>query len=255
MKAIVVIVILLLVGIGGWYVFNTNSINKNITQTTEQRDLDQQKQTDASTKTLYTSNLYKFSLNHPTGGFVLEKSFDAQCTVLGADNVGRGENIHLEKGTFIPLTFASYPVNSLSKEQVFVGSVGYKLASNCILNPAITLFVIKKGADFNLETYLDNSVKSAQEGVSGGATGGTASKTSVTVNGRNVPVIRVQDGSVMQNRTDTYYFEGTQYLYELSYNYSQAVISDDLPAPEKESFEGQVRDYAIAKEIIDNFSY
>ncbi len=275
LNTILLIILIILVGIGIWVfikngkgagdgarlakeIFNTNSLD-----TLEQSKDDVEKPDSSFAQdgltSSYANNQYGFSFVFPkTYTVTLGEGMTISCTVVDSVNeqgfsYGHSKVIDIVSGVKVPLSFYGESFKD-RPDIVFGGNIGYKLSPECDSSPLVSVLVISKPPYLNFSDYLNAAARSVGEGVSQGATGGGASVVYVNVNGKQIPVVRSRDGSVMGNTSDTYYFEKGNYLFALNHQYSEGIISL-TEAEIEEYYSSQYEAYQISKQIINGFSF
>ena len=208
----------------------------------------------------YTNDKYGFSLKYPEN-YVLTLPPDSSiaCNVIDrVDEKGlsytHAESIDVLPASEFPMSFLeALPVSGEDPSLLLNGFLGYKLLPKCSLETIVFLRVYNKPVGMSTDSFLARATKTENDGVAGGASGGYAELVQMDAGGKLVPVVHSADGSVMQNSSDTYYFEKGNYMYALSFSYSQSALGDSEISPDYTKQE--IYKYNFAKGVVSSFSF
>lgn len=265
-NAVLLIIIIVLLVIGLIYLFINNlKLNGNNDQTKNVipalvDKTPKENQNNIINTPSYVNTTYGFSFSFPKT-FPLEVYPDSEtkrgCSIIDNTNdkginYAHNEEVNLEQGTLIPLSFSES--SSKLRDLPFMGSIGYKIMPECEQHELVRTEIFKKDVDFNFDSFMKESTESLSTGISGGVTGGGATEIKIPVNGKDITVIRGRDGSAMGNTTDYYYFDHGSYIYMLTHSYSQAAI-DANGEDQQKYFGPDLQDYQLSIQIIKGFSF
>lgn len=200
----------------------------------------------------YTNPDFGFSFTYPHG-LVTDKSQEIDCITYNpkTDSQG-GIHTHIKSGTLMPVTFEQQFLfdwyGKPEEAPVFLGVVRYVDPAPCIGPHNLIEFNINtKNKHPDLSSYVNTVVATMKKEQSENS----IQKTSVEVNGKEVPMIRTISRDPRGNTIDDYFFEKGNHIYTLKVTYPHELIPETQVSHDWS--EPMWRDYQLSQEIIKNF--
>lgn len=202
----------------------------------------------------YTNKIYDFKVIYPRN-FELGMDDVFHCYALvksESDNHIRSVNV--KNGEKISIGLEQNIL--LEKGTIWEGSIGHRLADDCSQDIIISIAVMKKELDFDMQNFTKNKNAELEGMFEGSASGGSGRVSNETLNGKKVLVVSTLGGGNMGYVTKSYHFVGEDYIYRLDHSYasSQVLAPSENAEVQKSSYSiNEAKKYNLGLLIIDSF--